>query len=110
MPSAARSSPPGAVRSSSRGFPWCRGCEPRPPAGPFRRGNPRVGAPEEAGGGDDAMSTNAGAKAQGPPFAEHNVVAVFPDMERAHSAVDALQRGGVDGAEISLLGRAVEET
>jgi hypothetical protein len=43
------------------------------------------------------------------PFAEHNVIAVYPDMAAASKAMDALERGGVDAVHISLLGRPVEE-
>ena len=42
-------------------------------------------------------------------LAEHNVVATFPDMDRARVAMDALGRAGIEGEDISLLGRAVEE-
>lgn len=42
-------------------------------------------------------------------FAAFNVVAAFPDMAAARGAIDALQRRGVDGNNISLLGRAAEE-
>jgi hypothetical protein len=42
-------------------------------------------------------------------LAEHNVVATFPDMETARSAVDALTTAGIEAEDISLLGRAVEE-
>jgi hypothetical protein len=42
-------------------------------------------------------------------FAAYNVVATFPDMERARHAISALERGGVEGVNISLLGRAAEE-
>ncbi len=44
-----------------------------------------------------------------PAFALHNVVAVFPGMQEARAAIDALERGAVDAAEISLLGPAAEE-
>ena len=54
--------------------------------------------------GDEALR-----KVQGSGFAQYNVVAEFPDMDAAGSAVDALEKSGVDGSEISLLGRAVEE-
>lgn len=42
-------------------------------------------------------------------LAEHNVVATFPDMEKARSAVEALGRAGIEAEDISLLGRAVDE-
>lgn len=38
-----------------------------------------------------------------------NVVAVFPDMEAARSAVLALERAGIDEHDISLLGPGAEE-
>jgi len=37
-----------------------------------------------------------------------NVVATFPDTAAARHAIDALERAGVDGDDISLLGRAVD--
>lgn len=46
---------------------------------------------------------------QGTEFSEHNVLATFATMPEAASAVDALERSGVDGTAISLLGRPVEE-
>lgn len=42
-------------------------------------------------------------------LAEHNVVATFPDMDKARVATDALGRAGIEAEDISLLGRAVEE-
>ena len=39
----------------------------------------------------------------------HNVVAVLPGMPEARKAIDALERAGIEAAEISLLGRAAEE-
>lgn len=42
-------------------------------------------------------------------LAEHNVVATFPDMDKARHAVDALARAGIEAEDISLLGRPVEE-
>jgi hypothetical protein len=42
-------------------------------------------------------------------FAPHNVVAVFAGMSQARKAIDALERGGVEAAEVSLLGPAAEE-
>jgi hypothetical protein len=49
-----------------------------------------------------------------PRFAEHNVLAVFPDMEAARSALLSLEQAGVEAARISLLGpqaeKAAEET
>src|SRR5437764_191294 len=38
-----------------------------------------------------------------------NVVATFPDMGAARRALDALERAGVDGEDISLLGRQADE-
>jgi hypothetical protein len=55
------------------------------------------------------MGEEALRKMQGSGFAQHNVIAVFPDMQAAAEAVDALERGGIDGAEISVLGKPVEE-
>jgi hypothetical protein len=49
------------------------------------------------------------AEKQRPAFAPHNVVAVFPGMQQAREAIDALERGGIDAAEVSLLGPAAEE-
>lgn len=43
-------------------------------------------------------------------FAEYNVVGVFTDMESARTAVLALERGGIDEHDISLLGRGAAET
>src|SRR5437867_11945859 len=42
-------------------------------------------------------------------LAPFNVVAVYPDMEAARKAVDALERAGVEAGNISLLGKRVEE-
>jgi len=42
-------------------------------------------------------------------LAEHNVVATFPDMEAARSALDDLTSAGIEAEDISLLGRAVDE-
>jgi hypothetical protein len=42
-------------------------------------------------------------------LATYNVVAVLPGMEEARAAIDALERGGIEAAEISLLGPAAEE-
>lgn len=42
-------------------------------------------------------------------LAENNVVATFPDMESARSALDALSSAGIEAEDISLLGRAVDE-
>ena len=53
------------------------------------------------------MARNA--EANETPFAEYNVIAVYPDMGAAGRAMDALERGGVDAVHISLLGRPVEE-
>ncbi|HEV8421376.1 MAG TPA: hypothetical protein VGR13_08485 [Actinomycetota bacterium] len=44
-----------------------------------------------------------------PAFAPHNIVAAFPGMPQARDALVALERGGIDAAEISLLGPAAEE-
>jgi hypothetical protein len=44
-----------------------------------------------------------------PRAAEYHVVATYPeDMEAAGAAITALERGGVEAANISLLGRAAE--
>ncbi len=37
-----------------------------------------------------------------------NVVATYPDMASARKALDALEKAGVDGEDISLLGRHAE--
>jgi hypothetical protein len=42
-------------------------------------------------------------------FAPHNVIAVFPGMDEARQAIDALESGGIESAETSLLGPAAEE-
>ena len=41
-------------------------------------------------------------------LAEHNVVATFPDMEKARSAVDALASAGIEAEDMSLLGTEVD--
>jgi len=43
------------------------------------------------------------------PFAKHNVVAAYLDMDAARKAMDALERGGIDAVHVSLLGPAAEE-
>jgi hypothetical protein len=40
---------------------------------------------------------------------EHNVMAVFTDMEAAHEAVRALETHGVEGGKVSLVGPGAEE-
>ncbi len=56
------------------------------------------------------MSAEQTSRRKEPPaFAPHNVVGVFPGMPEARAAIDALERGAVDAAEISLLGPAAEE-
>lgn len=40
---------------------------------------------------------------------EHNVLALFPGMDEARAAVDALERAGVDATQISLRGGAIRE-
>ncbi|MFN8556955.1 MAG: hypothetical protein U0531_06250 [Dehalococcoidia bacterium] len=42
-------------------------------------------------------------------WARLNVVATFPDLEAARDAITALERAGVDGNRISLLGRQAQE-
>lgn len=42
-------------------------------------------------------------------LAEHNVTACFPDMEAARQAIESLERAGVPGSHISLLGPQAEE-
>jgi hypothetical protein len=42
-------------------------------------------------------------------LAAYNAVATFEDMARAREAMLALEGGGIDGDDISLLGRAAEE-
>jgi hypothetical protein len=44
-----------------------------------------------------------------PAFAPYNVMAVFAGMSEARTAIDALERGAIEAAEISLLGPAAEE-
>ena len=46
---------------------------------------------------------------QDPPFADFNVIGVFPDMAAARKAMDALERAGIDAVHISLLGPGAEE-
>ena|SRR5438067_6406885 len=41
-------------------------------------------------------------------LSKFNVVATYPDMGAARRAIDALELGGVDGDDISLLGRNVD--
>lgn len=43
------------------------------------------------------------------PLQAHNVTACFPDMAAARDAIEALERAGVPGSHISLLGPAAEE-
>ena len=42
-------------------------------------------------------------------LAPYNMVATYPDMEVARKVLDALERAGVDGEDISLLGPHAEE-
>lgn len=42
-------------------------------------------------------------------LADYNVTACFPDMEAARQAIETLERAGVPGSHISLLGPAAEE-
>jgi hypothetical protein len=44
-----------------------------------------------------------------PDFAEHNVLAIFPDLETVRDVIAGLEGRGVDGNKISLLGRRAEE-
>ena len=39
----------------------------------------------------------------------HNVVATYPDMEAARKAFDALEKAGIDGDDMSLLGPHADE-
>jgi hypothetical protein len=55
------------------------------------------------------VSTHDTPREDRPALAPHNVVAVLPGMAEARKALDALERGGIDAAEISLLGPTVEE-
>ena len=41
-------------------------------------------------------------------LAKFNVVATYADMEAARRAISALERAGVDGDDISLIGRQVD--
>src|SRR5438270_5108640 len=43
-------------------------------------------------------------------LSKFNVVATFADMHAARGCIDALERAGVDGDDISLLDRHVDET
>jgi hypothetical protein len=40
---------------------------------------------------------------------DHNVVATFPDLDRAREVITALGRAGVEADDVSLLGRQVED-
>ena len=40
--------------------------------------------------------------------ARHNLLAVYPDVERAREAITHLERSGVEGGDIELLGAAAE--
>jgi hypothetical protein len=40
---------------------------------------------------------------------DHNVVATFPDLDRARQVIKALGRAGVEADDVSMLGRQVEE-
>lgn len=42
-------------------------------------------------------------------FAAFNVVGTYPDMESARKALAALEQAGIDGLDISLLGRPAQE-
>ncbi len=42
-------------------------------------------------------------------FGEYNIVATFAGMEDARAAITALERGGIDGVNVSLLGRTRDE-
>jgi outer membrane lipoprotein SlyB len=53
------------------------------------------------------------ARAQVRPTAEHNVVAVYPEMKRAREAVAHLERAGIEARDISVVSEeteAVEDT
>src|SRR5437016_7765152 len=41
-------------------------------------------------------------------LSQFNVVATYPDMDTARKALKALERAGVDGDDISLLGRQAD--
>lgn len=41
----------------------------------------------------------------GGSFAEHNVVAAYPDLSSAKKAIDAIEWAGMDAVNVSLLGR-----
>lgn len=43
-----------------------------------------------------------------PQHASHNVLAVYPSAERAREAITQLERSGVEGGDIELLGAAAE--
>ena len=42
-------------------------------------------------------------------LAPYNAVATFPDMESAREVIAALEQAGIEGGDISLLGRAAQE-
>jgi hypothetical protein len=44
-----------------------------------------------------------------PDFAPHNVLGVVADLEHARSVITDLERGGIDGNKISLLGRSADD-
>lgn len=43
------------------------------------------------------------------PLSEHNIVAVYTDMESARKAIAALERHGLEAAKVSLVGPGPEE-
>jgi hypothetical protein len=45
-----------------------------------------------------------------PRTAAHNLVATYASVEQARGAIEALERGGVDASDISLLGEGMEKT
>ena len=53
--------------------------------------------------------SNQPARAGQPEHASHNVLAVYPSAERAREAITHLERNGVEGGDIELLGAAAEE-
>jgi hypothetical protein len=58
---------------------------------------------------DQTVSESPTTSPTAPDFAEHNVLAVFPDLEAARDVIADLEGRGVDGNKISLLGRRAEE-
>jgi hypothetical protein len=52
--------------------------------------------------------SNQSSRAGEPQHASHNVLAVYPSVERAREAITNLERNGVEGGNIELLGAGAE--